>query len=403
MQLRLPLAAALATVTCVTVSACSAAPSTPPSEAPTPSVASTPPVSLPVAEVFDAPSWGVQFSQASVQKRPVVTAQRLIILDGQQVRALDAQGKDAWTAPWQGFTDDARDKGSDGYPFLRQVSPDVVAVVDGGKAQGEGLDEDTHQVKVMLVKIQDGSVVKNVTVPGTSSEIPKIGSIGLAFALPNGGVSVVTPDGNVVAAPTVSAAKATGGASVGSTGIAVWESGGSNTTSGFAGPGWTSRKIAPEGQFTSASVEASDADRLLVGRWVVPSLSASKVQVQVLDAATGKVLNKPSCEPDPTMHLLVASPNRQHLVAGPMRLESNGKADCIGGSEGQKRATLTAVTDDGRAFGFAGTGLVDVAADGTAKVVPLPDGAEAPIGVMEGNIAIHWDAAKAIVTGNRIR
>lgn len=401
MQVRPALAIALATVTAITVSACSATPSTAPAEAPTPSGTSATPVSLPVAEVFDAPSWGVRLPPSSAQKRPVVTAQRLVVLDGQQVRALDPQGKDAWATPWEGFTEEARAKGSDGYPFLRLVSPDVVAVVDSGMSSGEGLDKDIGQVKIALLKVADGSVIKKVAVSGTSSDTPKIGEIGLGFSLPQGGVAAVTPAGDVVQVPTVSSLKATGAISVGATAISVWE-GGADATRGFIGPGWDSGTSAPSSQFTSSSVETSDADRLLVARWVVPSLTATKMQVQVLDAATGKVLSKPTCEPDPTTNLLVASPNRQHFVDGPMRLDAEGHATCIGGGENQKRVTLTAVADDGRAFGLAGGGLADVAADGSARIVPLPVGTEFPIGVMDGGIAVHWDSNEAVITGNKI-
>lgn len=406
MLVRPSLAIVLATVTAVTVSACSAASNTPPAETPAPSTASATPVSLPVAEVFDAPAWGIRFSEAAAHKRPLVTAQRLIMLDGQQVRALDAQGKDAWATPWEGFTDEARSKGSDGYPLLRQVSPDVVAVVDGGTAQGDGLNKDTGQVKVTLMKVQDGSLIKQVTIPGTPSQIPQIGSLGLGFALPQGGVSAITPDGDVVDAPTVRSMKTTSGISVGRTGISVWESGGSDAASGFSGPGWDSRTSGPGTRFTSASVLASDADRLLVGRWVVPSLSTKDVQIQVLEAPTGKVLSKPSCEPR-TAAPLVFSPARSWQVLGPMRLDSAGKATCFGGGSGQKTVTLTAVTDTGRAFGMASADgsealFLDLAPNGDITTLAMPEGAELPIGVMDGDIAIHWDSNEAIVTGNKI-
>ncbi|MFT3860032.1 hypothetical protein [Micropruina sp.] len=406
MLVRPSLAIVLATITAVTVSACSAASNTPPAETPAPSTASATPVSLPVAEVFDAPAWGIRFSEAAAHKRPLVTAQRLIMLDGQQVRALDAQGKDAWATPWEGFTDEARSKGSDGYPLLRQVSPDVVAVVDGGTAQGDGLNKDTGQVKVTLMKVQDGSLIKQVTIPGTPSQIPQIGSLGLGFALPQGGVSAITPDGDVVDAPTVRSMKTTSGISVGRTGMSVWESGGSDAASGFSGPGWDSRTSGPGPRFTSASVLASDADRLLVGRWVVPSVSTKEVQIQVLEAPTGKVLSKPSCEPR-TAAPLVSSPARSWQVLGPMRLDSAGKATCFGGGSGQKTVTLTAVTDAGRAFGMASADgsqalFLDLAPNGDITTLAMPEGAELPIGVMDGDIAIHWDSNEAIVTGNKI-
>lgn len=406
MLVRPSLAIVLATVTAVTVSACSAASNTPPAETPAPSTASATPVSLPVAEVFDAPAWGIRFSEAAAHKRPLVTAQRLIMLDGQQVRALDAQGKDAWATPWEGFTDETRSKGSDGYPLLRQVSPDVVAVVDGGTAQGDGLDKDGWQVKVTLLNVQDGSLIKNVVIPGTPADIPKIGKFGLGFGLPQGGMSVVTPEGEVTHGPTGAGKKANGAISIGATGIGTWAKGGSDATEGFFGPGWDSQTAAPRPQFTSASVVATDADRLLVGRWAIPSLGKVQVQVQVLDAATGKVVAKPACEPR-TASPLVSSPARSWQVLGPMRLDSAGKATCFGGGSGQKTVTLTAVTDAGRAFGIASADgsealFLDLSPNGDITTLAMPEGAELPIGVMDGDIAIHWDSNEAIVTGNKI-
>lgn len=408
MQVRPALAIALATVTAITVSACSAPPSTPSADTPSAPVSGSPsPVALPVADVFDAPSWGVQFQASSAQKRPVVTAQRLIMLDGQQVRALDPQGKDAWSTPWEGFTDEARSKGSDGYPFLRLVAPDVVAVLDGGIAAGDGLDKDAGQVKVTLLNVQDGSLIKNVAIPGTPGDIPKIGNFGLGFALPQGGLAVVTPDGEVTHGPPTAGKKPNGAISVGSTGIGTWASSDGSANEGFYGPSWDSQTAAPRPPFTSASILAADADRLLVGRWVIPSLREVQVQVQVLDAATGKVLAKPACEPRPTA-LLTASPSRAWQVLGPMRLDGQGRATCFGGGAGQKTVELTAITDTGRAFGTASAEassavFVDLAPTGEIKTSAMPENAARPIGVMDGEIVIHWDANEAIVTGNKIR
>lgn len=368
---------------------------------------------LPVGSAFGSATWSLTLPETSQQKAPVVAGDRVVVLDGDSVRAVDPQGKDAWATPFPAFPADQRIHDANGYPFLRLAEPGVVAVVDAGKQAGDGLNDDIYAVKVTLIEVESGSLVKTVTLPGTASDSPKPGKVGLAFALGRD-VSAVLPSGKVVKVPANTTAggtsrQVTGGATVGNNIISAWDtvdtqSVNQQATPGFAGQSWDSISSAPNADYTIAEVEASDADHLLVGRWVVPGSgpTSAEVQVQVIDAQSGKVLSSPTCETDPTASALTASPNRQHFVDGPMRLDSSGHAECVGGGEGQKKVGLTAVTDDGRAFGRATDLLVDVTPDGTAKTSPLPDGAHPPIGIVTGNIAVHWDPNDATITGNPI-
>ncbi|MDN5767671.1 MAG: hypothetical protein L0H96_18350 [Humibacillus sp.] len=380
--------------------------------------ASAPIPTLPVAATFGAPVWGVSLPESSRQHRPIVTGDRVVFLDGEQARAVDPTGKQAWSAKFAEVDSATRTHDENNYPMLRLVAPDVVAVVDQGKAKGQGLNEDAYAVKVTLLNVLSGAVVKTVTLPGTNTDSPKPSTSGLGFTVPGGKVSAVLPDGSVKPVPAKMTAggqehQVIGALTVGAAVLSIWGGTAKNPSSldkrteapGFGGRTWDSVSVAPSAKYTTAEIEASDADRLIVGRWVVPGSGPDKpkVQVQVLDATSGKVLSKPNCEPDPTTPTLIASPNREHLVDGPLRLGADGKAECIGGGSGQKRVSLSAVTDSGRAFGTAGSDLVDVAADGTAKTVPLPSGATAPIGIMTGNVAVHWNANSAVITGNPIQ
>lgn len=387
--------------------------STDPTTAGIPSASDLAGPGLPVGSAFSSAIWSLTLPETSQQKTPIVAGDRVVVLDGDSVRAVDPQGKDAWTTPFPAFTADQRIHDVNGYPFLRLAEPGVAAVVDAGKQAGNGLDEDIYAVKVTLVDVEAGTVIKAVTLPGTGSDSPKPGKVGLAFALGRE-MSAVLPSGKVVKVPANTTAggtlhQVTGGATVGNNIISAWDtvdtqSVNRQTTPGFAGQRWDSISTAPNADYTTADVEASDADHLIVGRWVVPGSgpTSAVVQVQVIDAQSGEVLSSPPCETDPTASALTASPNRQHFVDGPMRLDSSGHAECIGGGENQKKVGLTAVTDDGRAFGRASDLLVDVAPDGTAKTTPLPDGAQPPIGIMTGNLAVHWDPTTAILTGNPI-
>ena len=387
--------------------------STDPTTAGIPSASEPAGPSLPVGSAFGPAIWSLTLPETSQQKTPVVAGDRVIVLDGDSVRAVDSQGKDTWITPFEVVNPETRTQDDQGYPFLRLAGPGVVAVVDQGKVKGSGLDEDQYAVKVTLLNVETGSVVKAVTVPGTKSSSPEPSRVGLAFTVGRD-VSAVLPSGEVAKVPASSNAggkshDVDGGATVGSNVISTWDivitqPVNLEATPGFAGQGWDSVSAAPSADYTTAEVEASDADHLIVGRWVVPGSGpdTAQVQVQVIDAGSGQVLSKPDCEPDPTTRGLVASPNREYFVDGPLYVDSDGKARCVGGGEGQKSASLSAVTDTGRAFGIGGDGLVEAASDGSVKVTPMPNDAEPPIGIMTSDIAVHWDANDAVITGNPI-
>lgn len=412
----LALAATLVLTGCAGTATDPAAPTTSSTSAPSSPTATVP--TVPVAAAFGPAAWTVTLPETSQQKTPLVTGSRVLALDGPAVRAVDPQGADAWTTPFEGFADEARVNDENGYPFLRLADPQTVAVVDAGKTAGDGLDKDRYTVKVTLLNIASGAVVKTVTIPGTPTDNPKPDHIGLAFTNPDDTLSAVLPDGEVRQIPASTtvkgkAVKTDGGATAGSNVLALWgadhQAGDSSTDPGFAGQGWTSTSIAPAST-TIATVEAADADHLILGRWVTPATQAGEAptaEVQVIDAATGKVLAAPGCAPtSPTA--FVGSPNREHFVVGPMRLDvDGGDVTCVGGQKGQKTVNLTAVTDDGRAFGTAVAGgsepaLVHLAPDGQVATVPLPPGTGAPIGVMVGDVAVHWDPNEAVLTGNPI-
>ncbi|OLT39502.1 hypothetical protein BJF86_08835 [Serinicoccus sp. CNJ-927] len=139
-------------------------------------------------------------------------------------------------------------------------------------------------------------------------------------------------------------------------------------------------------------------------RFAVPY---GKGVLQVLDVETGEVLSNPECDP-PTPTQFVTSPGREWGVLDSMRIDANGEVECVGGGEGERRVILHAITDSGRAFGVAHQGanetrFVDLPPSGEPVVSDLAEGARLPIGVMDGDIAIHWDPEDAILTANQIK
>lgn len=293
---------------------------------------STQPVghTLPVAEVFGEPAWSMQIPPSWEQMTPVVTANRVIALDDAVVRAYDSQGMEVWATDWKPLAEEDRATGQP--PVLRQVSPEVIAVIDTGKFEGEGLSTSTFAALVTVINIEDGQVVKEVSVPGSTSDAPKLSAIGLGFALPDGTAVVVLPDGEVVEAPpAVSDARLVGAASVGEHPIGLWETGEWNTQSSFGGTGWSSNDSAPSAATDNSLVYGSDMDLLLLGRWNEPTTGqgkAGEVVFQVLDAASGSVLAKPECGPAVESQFVV-SPDREWKVAGPLRIGPGNKVDCV--------------------------------------------------------------------------
>lgn len=402
---------ALIAVTSVTVAACSSSPaSEPPSSASASeggAAASSEHVpTLPVADRFSSAKWGLLLPTTETQSPPpVVTAERVVFLEGEKVRALDSDGKQAWEGTWDAVSADMRSGGDSGYPFLRQVSPDVVAVVDGGRASGEGLDTDTYNTHVSLFNIADGKVIKEVTLTGTEGNSPQPGEVGLGFYLsgsPVGTASVVLPDGQVKERPAVEGEKTTGAATIGDTALTITGDT-PEVPDGFTGPGYDSSTLAPSAEHTLGSVQASNADDWLVGRFVVPM---GKASYRIFEASSGDLLSEPDCDPV-EVDQITMSPSRSWGVLGPMRLDKAGNAECFGG-EGQRTVRLTAVTDEGHAFGLATQAggdsvFVDVPPTGEIATSPLPEGAAPPVGVMEGGLAIHWDAHTGTLTANPIK
>lgn len=402
----LPAVAALA----VTLTGCSSGTAEVPSGSPVQTTVSPsaglPAHTLPVAHVFGEPAWGMQIPPSWERMTPIVTAQRVIALSDATVVAYDTRGEEAWSTEWRPLAEQDRAVGTP--PVLRQVSPEAVAVIDTGKVEGEGLSTSTYAAQVTLISIGDGALIEEVTVPGSESDTPELAEIGLGFALPDRSAVIVTPEGEIVEAPAAHAdARLVGAVSVGHHPIGLWETGSVNTLASFGASGWSSTDSLPDEKTVNGQVFGSDADSLVLGRWNEPAAGsgeAGEVAFQVVDAASGQTFGTLECGPAVAQPFVV-SPSREWKVTGSLRLSPQNEGDCTGGGEGQRTVRFTAVTDAGRAFGLAGQGgsealFVDSKAGEEPETHDLPEGARSPIGVMDGDLAVHWESRTGIITAN---
>lgn len=402
----LPAIAALA----VTLTGCSSGTAEVPSGSPVQTTVSPsaglPAHTLPVAHVFGEPAWGMQIPPSWERMTPIVTAQRVIALSDATVVAYDTRGEEAWSTEWKPLAEQDRAVGTP--PVLRQVSPEAVAVIDTGKVEGEGLSTSTYAAQVTLISIGDGALIEEVTVPGSESDSPELAEIGLGFALPDRSAVIVTPEGEIVEAPAAHAdARLVGAVSVGHHPIGLWETGSVNTLASFGASGWSSTDSLPDEKTVNGQVFGSDADSLVLGRWNEPAAGsgeAGEVAFQVVDAASGQTFGTLECGPAVAQPFVV-SPSREWKVTGSLRLSPQNEGDCTGGGEGQRTVRFTAVTDAGRAFGLAGQGgsealFVDSKAGEEPETHDLPEGARSPIGVMDGDLAVHWESRTGIITAN---
>lgn len=242
-------------------------------------------------------------------------------------------------------------------------------------------------------------------VPGTESDGPDVSRFGLAFALPDGSGLVVRPDGSTeeVAEAGVPWGGATGewAEEIAVVGDTVLQRGEDSTYTADGGA-WATSSAAPS-DVTATDIRGVIGGDALVVRWY----SAQGVQDgtesgAVLDAATGEVLAPiEGCIP-PVPETAALSPSGEYAVLDSL-LWDGSTVTCIGGGEGQRSVTLTAITDEGTAYGSAGGDLlVEVPASGEPTTSDLPEGAQPPIGIMDGGLAIHYDP-DGVITANPVR
>lgn len=353
-------------------------------------------VSIPVGQPFGEAQWSVNVD-ASSEQPPLVIGNHVVALSEGTVKAWSGDGTDAWQVP-------IPSTGESGEVALRQADANTVAVIATGMSEGEGLNESGFAAHVTLIDIPTGEATE-VGIAGSDVDAPSLSAVGVAFTLPDGTGVIVTPEGETVDVPDVTTTTGPPNNSevedpilaLGDT--AIWATTeGDEEQTGYATDTWSTGDLDLLDYTLSSTIEAVDPALGLV----VVGAHADEHVFAVVDAATGDVMSDIECKPD-TLTSAFTSPNGEHSVVGPLRLSAND-AQCVGGGEGQQAVTLTAVNDDGTAYGRASEGdLVIATADGgEPETSALPDGSNPPIGFLEGNLAVHYDAGQGIVTANPV-
>lgn len=373
----------------------------------TPGVASSTPMpTLLTATYFGEPTWGTTIPSPA-RTPPIVTGSRTLILATGTLHAIAADGTEAWAATWDTYPTDTR---AADHPQQRLADPTTIAVIDRGEAPAEGLDEDGTQNCITLYDIDTGNTIATVELPGT------LQPTGLAF-VSDGATTVIQPDGSTETLPdTLEGFAVDSGATTGATAISAWGSDDTNTTAtpGFGTPDWTSIDTAPGDEYQAAEIVLTDAADIVLGRWNMQGLPGQvdeedRTRYQTLDATTGEVLAL--LEGDVLLDGLsgadvAASPNREHFAYGNVIMSADGTQIRVIGGGDQASVRLTAIADDGTAYGYAGSGnqqsrFARVGLEGEAETEERPDEAEAPVGIMDGGVAIHYHRAdEATITGS---
>lgn len=318
-----------------------------------------------------------------------VRGDRLIVRTGEgRMRAYSSNGDQEWSydLPEQ----------SNGLDV--QVLNRAVAILTGGSSEGEGLDETKMVANVVLLSIEDGSVIGEAELPlASADDFPPAQLKGDGAYLTEDGKRHEFPANYLETFPDV-VARPDGSDAINAVvnGITIWSDNGGNN---LVTETWR------DDDHTGPNLVDQPRGRLLVSE-----RGSSLKYGSVLDAQTGSILFDIECEDDsrssngsstwanPSGGIeTVSSPNSQYLISGAIWL-ADTEGRCLGGGEGQQDVTLTAVDDAGTAYGMTSEGkLVVVPSNGEHQVSELPEtgahGGVSPFAVMDGDLALHWNGS----------
>lgn len=277
-----------------------------------------------------------------------------------------------------------------------------MALVSQGENTGEGLDADTYATRVTLWSLDSGDEIASLDIPGTEVDWPDPARFGLGFALPDGSGLVVRPDGSTeeLAEAGVPSTSASGewAEEIAVVGDTVLQRGEDST---YTADGWDTFSAAPS-DTTATDIRGVIGTDAIVVRWYSGQGAGGTESGAVLDPSTGEVLAPVEACIPPVAEYATVSPSGDYAVLGSL-LWDGQTAACIGGGDGQRQVVLTAISDDGRAYGRAEGDdlLVEVPSTGEPTTSALPEGALPPIGIMDGDLAIHYDP-DGVITANPV-
>lgn len=343
-----------------------------------------PQASLPVVEeVFGAAEWSLNVPP---EGELLVTPTRAVSHDDTTVFAVDAGGEEAWSVPLDLLDqrETAIGNQTNYNPTMRLVDTETVAVIETGLRQGSGLEAALNVARVTLIDLESGQT-QQVDLEGTENDAPAVDTFGLYFEPAVGGAETLAY--TVDAAGTVTEYGQDADPSpIAVVGDHVLMDSHDDTAD------WTGAPLP------DAFLWSSDGENL--------AMAGNSDTYAWIDLDTGQAVAEGPCGTN-VPELIARSPNGEFRAYGGFVFEvAAAQSRCVGGSDGERTVTFTAVDDEGRAYGVVppdgDSGLLVVADLEGEETYPLPAGSAPVRGIMEGGIAVHWDVAGGIVTGNPI-
>ncbi|HMS48847.1 hypothetical protein [Candidatus Neomicrothrix sp.] len=311
-----------------------------------------------VGEPFGDAAWAVKFEDATAEVN--IRSDRLIVYTSNTIRAYTPDGKEDWSREVPGDTE-------------VWVLDETVATLEEVTSEGSGLDQDQTAERITLLSQKDGSVVAEKDVARHSTSVDRYGVIVFGSQdVFDDEQSALTEDGRTIDHEPQDSDSEGGPVSVGGTPI--------------------DPSLKPSTAFL-ANILAIDRKQGLSVLELTPlPYGESAPPIYVVDTKTGQVVYELQCPDLLSTGEMIArnSPNGRYGVAGPFWM-SGTEGKCFGGGDGQKTIEFSAVDDNGTAYGETDEGeLVVITKGGEPEVSDAP----VPIGVMDGNIAIHIDGEK---------
>ena len=350
--------------------------------------------------VFGDPEWSIDVGhRAGIS----VHGDRILVSGDDKTTAYDPDGKKVWER------ENPAEGESDGHTDNEQtrvaLSPDVMAYTTTGTSDGTGMSTPKPQMQVEVFSLEDGKAIAEHTIDG-DSQAPKAEGPGLGITSDTAenfsasDVYAITADGKKHTVEDATKAGTIGNQ-------IIYSDGGMSDSGVFKTDSWSSESFWDDPDMTEASIIGSNNDDLLLAQGDV----VDEATYKVVDATSGEVLADADCNFGRTYQDMTSSPNREWNILAGAIIGPDGETTCVGGGEGEKSVQLTAVTDDGTAFGTTETYLggnqgesvfVQARPGEEPKTEQIEPGTALPLGVVDGDLVLHWNEDTNVLSAHPI-
>lgn len=343
---------------------------------------STPAIDGPkTAGAFGPATWAIKPEIDTIAlAKAHVYGNRVLLHTATETVAYDPQGQEVWR-----LTRDSQTP-----PAIVPMSPTVIGLVTTGSSDNTGLAQSKPRMHVQVVDLTHGRTVAEHTINAAENLAPELTTPGLGISNFGGLAQAITPDGTIHPLENIDRAGTVGDTVITSKDEVI----GTDT--------WSSAAYWDEPRYTDATVAAANTTDLLL---IEGQFGVEKTNVLV-DAATGTEYARPGCGTGAVYRPMVSSPNGDWNAVYGAVISPDHKVTCVGGGEGQKAVDMFAVTDQGRAFGATTQGpsiLVDVRPGAEPTTEELAPGTVLPSGVIDGDLAVHWDPSTGALSANPVQ